>query len=69
MNSSPTGETSDTPEQDFRPEARAPRGFADKRARDLRAERAILEAVSAVYERYGFEALDTGAFEYADALG
>jgi histidyl-tRNA synthetase len=59
----------DTPEQTFRPEARAPRGFADKRARDLRAERAILEAVSAVYERYGFEALDTGAFEYADALG
>jgi histidyl-tRNA synthetase len=58
----------DTPEA-FRPEARAPRGFADKRARDLRAERAILEAVSAVYERYGFEALDTGAFEYADALG
>ncbi len=53
----------------FRPEARAPRGFADKRAATLRAERAILEAVSAVYERYGFEALDTGAFEYADALG
>jgi len=55
--------------EDFRPEARAPRGFADKRARDLRAEKSILEAVSAVYERYGFEALDTGAFEYADALG
>jgi histidyl-tRNA synthetase len=54
---------------DFRPEARAPRGFADKRAADLRAERAILEAVSAVYERFGFEPLDTGAFEYADALG
>jgi histidyl-tRNA synthetase len=53
----------------FRPEARNPRGFADKRAATLRAERAILEAVSAVYERYGFEALDTGAFEYADALG
>jgi histidyl-tRNA synthetase len=49
--------------------ARAPRGFADKRAADLRLERAILEAVSQVYERYGFEALDTGAFEYADALG
>ena len=54
---------------DFRPEARAPRGFADKRAADLRAERRILEAVSKVYERYGFEQLDTGAFEYADALG
>jgi histidyl-tRNA synthetase len=35
----------------------------------LRVERRILEAVSKVYERYGFEALDTGAFEYADALG
>ncbi|WP_333585860.1 histidine--tRNA ligase [Phenylobacterium sp.] len=52
-----------------RPEARNPRGFADRRARDLAAERKILAAVSAVYERYGFEALDTGAFEYADALG
>ena len=29
----------------FRPEARNPRGFADKRAATLRAERAILEAV------------------------
>jgi histidyl-tRNA synthetase len=53
----------------FRPDARAPRGFVDKRAADLRAERRIVEAVSAVYERYGFERLDTGAFEYADALG
>ncbi len=53
----------------FRPEARVPRGFADKRARDLAAERRIVAAVSAVYERYGFEALDTPAFEFADALG
>src|SRR5690349_12084952 len=52
-----------------RPEARNPRGFVDRRARDLTAERRILAAVSAVYERYGFEPLDTGAFEYADALG
>ena len=52
-----------------RPEARSPRGFIDRRARDLTAERKILAAVSDVYERYGFEALDTGAFEYADALG
>ncbi len=56
-------------EPSLRPEARAPRGFADKRAGDLRVERRILEAVSQVYERYGFEPLDTGAFEYADALG
>ena len=52
-----------------RPEARSPRGFNDRRARDVVAERAILTAVSGVYERWGFEPLDTGAFEYADALG
>ncbi|HSV02991.1 MAG TPA: histidine--tRNA ligase [Phenylobacterium sp.] len=52
-----------------RPEARNPRGFVDRRARDLAAERAILASVSAVYERYGFELLETPAFEYADALG
>ena len=52
-----------------RPEARAPRGFNDRRARDLTAERQILAKVSEVYERYGFEAFDTGALEYADALG
>ena len=46
-----------------RPIARSPRGFIDRRARDLAAERKILTAVSEVYERYGFEALETGAFE------
>ncbi len=58
--------TSDAPS---RPQARVPRGFQDRRAASLRVERRILEAVSGVYESYGFEALDTGAFEYADALG
>jgi histidyl-tRNA synthetase len=57
----------DAPE--FRPEARNPRGFVDRRAADLAAEAKILRAVSAVYERYGFEQFDSGAFEYADALG
>jgi histidyl-tRNA synthetase len=52
-----------------RPLARAPRGFQDRRGDALRVERRILQAVSQVYESYGFEALDTGAFEYADALG
>ena len=54
---------------DSRPRARSPRGFLDRRAEALTAERRILEAVSRVYESYGFEALETGAFEYADALG
>ncbi|MBX3478642.1 MAG: histidine--tRNA ligase [Brevundimonas sp.] len=52
-----------------RPEARSPRGFADRRGRDLVAERRIIEKVAAVYERWGFEPLETPAFEYADALG
>ena len=52
-----------------RPEARSPRGFNDRRGRDVAAERAILNAVSGVYERWGFEPLETGALEYADALG
>jgi len=56
-------------DETFRPEARSPKGFGDRRSRDIRAERAIIEAVSRVYERYGFEALATSAFEYADALG
>ncbi len=53
----------------FRPEARAPRGFADKRSQTIAVERRIINTVSAVYESHGFEALQTPAFEYADALG
>src|SRR5579871_1075680 len=52
-----------------RPEPRNPKGFIDKRAADIAAERAIVDAVSAVYERYGFEPLATSGFEYVDALG
>ena len=59
----------DADKQPSRPEARAPRGMVDRRAHDIAAERQILTAVTGVYERFGFEALDTGALEYADALG
>src|SRR5580704_15518280 len=58
--------TTDAP---FRPIARAPRGFPDRRAAAIRQERRILNAVARVYESFGFEELETGAFEYADALG
>jgi histidyl-tRNA synthetase len=53
----------------LRPEARIPRGLQDRRGRDVALERALLTRVAAVYERYGFEPLETSAFEYADALG
>ena len=42
--------------------AEAAPAMADKRAATLRAERRIVEAVSKVYEQWGFEPLDTGAF-------
>ncbi len=49
--------------------ARKPRGFPDRREATLLAEAALVETVTGVYRQWGFEALDTGAFEYADALG
>ncbi len=52
-----------------RPEARAPRGFSDRRGAGALAEQRIVQTLARVYERWGFEPLETGAFEYADALG
>jgi len=53
----------------FRPKARRPRGFEDRPADIIAAERALIAAASGVYEQWGFEPLETPAFEYADALG
>jgi histidyl-tRNA synthetase len=52
-----------------RVKARLPRGFRDRSAAEIAAERAMLDAIRGVYESYGFEPLDTPAFEYTDALG
>ena len=52
-----------------RPEARKPRGFPDRTAEVIAAERRLVDSVSQVYQRWGFDALDTGPFEYVDALG
>ena len=38
-----------------RPEARSPRGFADKRATQIAIERRLIETVSKTYEALGFE--------------
>ena len=53
----------------FRPKARRPRGFEDKPAALLRAERRLIDAAFSVYDMNGFEPLQTPVFEYADALG
>ena len=49
--------------------ARLPRGFADRGPAELAATRDMLDTIRKVYERYGFEAVETPAFEYTDALG
>lgn len=55
--------------KDFKPKARLPRGLVDRTGAELSATRAMLEKIRAVYELYGFEALETPAIEYTDALG
>ena len=52
-----------------KPKARLPRGFRDRGAAEIMAEQKMLATIRAVYESYGFEPLETPAFEYTDALG
>jgi hypothetical protein len=52
-----------------KPKARLPRGFRDRVAAEIIAEHKMLGSIRAIYEAYGFEPLETPAFEYTDALG
>src|SRR4249919_2211818 len=52
-----------------KPKARLPRGFRDRGAAEIMAEQKMLATIRSVYESYGFEPLETPAFEYTDALG
>ena len=49
--------------------ARLPRGLADRTPAEIAATRAMVEKIRAVYERYGFEPVETPAMEFTDALG
>ena len=49
--------------------ARLPRGLADRGPAEIAATRAMVEAIRVVFERYGFEPVETPAIEYTDALG
>ena len=51
------------------PEARLPKGFLDTSPDDIRATNRMLATIRQVFERYGFEPLETPAIEYTDALG
>src|SRR6201982_2815271 len=49
--------------------ARLPRGLEDSGPSAIKATREMTEKIRAVYERYGFEPVETPTFEYTDALG
>ena len=49
--------------------ARLPRGLADRGPAEIAATRTMVEQIRVVFERYGFEPVETPAFEYTDALG
>jgi histidyl-tRNA synthetase len=49
--------------------ARLPRGLADRGPAEIAATRRMLETIRRVFERYGFEPVETPMIEYTDALG
>jgi histidyl-tRNA synthetase len=49
--------------------ARLPRGLEDRGPTAIAATRQMVETIREVFERYGFEPLETPAIEYTDALG
>src|ERR1700736_6130434 len=49
--------------------ARLPRGLSDRTAAEIRATERMLATIRSVYERYGFEPVETPLIEYTDALG
>src|SRR6201981_441245 len=59
----------DKPKKPQKLKARLPRGLEDRGPAAINATRAMVEKIRAVYERYGFEPVETPAFEYTDALG
>lgn len=52
-----------------RPVARVARGFRDIAAAELDSLNDMIATIRAIYQRYGFDALETPALEYSDVLG
>ncbi|MBI5323179.1 histidine--tRNA ligase [Bradyrhizobium sp.] len=59
----------DKPKKPQKLKARLPRGLEDRGPAAIAATRAMVEKIREVYERYGFEPVETPAMEYTDALG
>jgi histidyl-tRNA synthetase len=59
----------DKPKKPQKLRARLPRGLEDRGPAAIAATRAMTDKIREVYERYGFEPVETPAMEYTDALG
>jgi len=59
----------DKPKKPQKLKARLPRGLEDRGPAAISATRQMVEKIREVYERYGFEPVETPAMEFTDALG
>ena len=59
----------DKPKKPQKLRARLPRGLDDRGPAAIAATRQMVEKIREVYERYGFEPVETPAMEFTDALG
>jgi histidyl-tRNA synthetase len=59
----------DKPKKPQKLKARLPRGLADRGPAEIAATRRMTETIREVFERYGFEPVETPAMEFTDALG
>ena len=50
-------------------EPRAPRGFEDRTPADIAAVDRMIATIRGVYERYGFDPIETPLLEYTETLG
>jgi histidyl-tRNA synthetase len=65
----PTPPMADKSKKPQKLKARLPRGLEDRGPAAISATRQMVEKIREVYERYGFEPVETPAMEYTDALG
>ncbi len=59
----------DKPKKPQKLRARLPRGLEDRGPAAIAATRQMVDKIREVYERYGFEPVETPAMEFTDALG
>jgi histidyl-tRNA synthetase len=65
----PTPPMAEKPKKPSKLKARLPRGLADRGPAEIAATRAMVEKIREVFERYGFEPVETPSMEFTDALG